>query len=177
MTRERDYTETEEYVLFLNSVYSQWYPCQFKDKEENTFKNAEQFMMYHKFKCLEPENAYKILEIHNPRLIKQMGRNIIKYDEVKWSNIREQVVTLGNYYKFTQNPNLLDILLEHQNKTIVEASPEDKIWGIGLWENDARCLNRESWLGLNLLGISIMSARNMIQNNINPKILEELIYK
>lgn len=174
--RERDYKETEDMILFLNSIYCQWYICEFKDYEGTRFSSAEQFMMYHKFKCLEPENAYKVLDTHNPRLVKLMGRQIKNYNEEKWSKCREQVVALGNYYKFSQNPELLDIMLEHKYKEIVEASPEDPIWGIGLFKEDPRCLDKTQWLGLNLLGNCIMLVRNMILNKEPIGLLEKEVY-
>lgn len=98
------------------------------------------------------KTAKKILYTTNPSKIKALGREVENFDEKEWDQHKYNIVYQGNKYKFTQNPKLLEILLKTGTKTLVEASPYDKVWGIGLSENDPKARNRESWRGQNLLG-------------------------
>ena len=65
----------------------------------------------------------------------------------------------GNRAKFAQHPNLRRFLLDTGNRILVEASPVDKIWGIGLAQDDPRAQNPLQWQGLNLLGFALMKVR------------------
>ena len=68
----------------------------------------------------------------------------------------------GNYAKFTQNPDLLKTLIDTIGTTLVEASPYDKVWGIGLAEDDPKALNRETWEGTNWLGEVLTDLRTYL---------------
>lgn len=83
--------------------------------------------------------------------IKQLGRSVKNYDDEVWSKKRANIVLFGARLKFTQNENLKSELLSNDKK-MVEASPRDKLWGIGLSEYDARKTAPENWPGGNLLG-------------------------
>lgn len=76
-----------------------------------------------------------------------------------WDKVKQGIVYLGTLLKFTQNPNLKEYLLNTGDKLIVEASPENPIWGIGLSEYEASKTPRTEWPGQNLLGIAIMEVR------------------
>jgi hypothetical protein len=155
---------TDTHVFFWNSIYSQWYttPNQF---EENgiTYTNAEKYMMCKKAEVFGAHDIlFEMLKTDNPRVIKQLGRAISNFTDEKWDKHKMDVVTQGNVLKFDQNPNLLEILREHKDKIIVEASPQDPIWGIGMhWDNDL-ILNEKNWKGQNLLGECIMRARTIL---------------
>lgn len=121
--------------------------------ERLDFSTVEQFMMYHKaIIFLDREVANNIMQTSNPRKIKELGRQVKNYDDDVWKYYRSNVVYEGNKAKFTQNPNLIDTLAETIGTTLVEASPNDKIWGIGLAENNPLAQKRETWQGKNLLG-------------------------
>ena len=169
-------------------IFSQWYPQNFVGKESihdltkiidtndfekyiknNTFSTREKWMMIckclmfakgvHKAKNIELLETKLIIE-NNPATIKKLGRKIQGFDEQIWQQYREQVVENGNYLQFSQNEQMRKILLDTQNREIVEASNYDAIWGIGFSENDAEA-NRSEW-GLNLLGKALMKVRNRL---------------
>ena len=151
---------TKTHYYFWNTIYSQWYMSKNKDYlfEENGkgFITAEHYMMYHKALTFsDNEIANKILETLHPRDVKALGRLVKNYDDKSWSKVRFDIVTQGNILKFSQNQDLMDDLIKYQDLIFVEASPDDKIWGIGLHYDDDRVLNENLWQGQNLLGKAI----------------------
>lgn len=173
----RQYTINNGMILFWKSCYSQWYQTEFKDKNGLKFYNAEQFMMYHKAKLFNDIEAMrKIINEKNPRILKEYGRQVSNYVEDVWVQAREEVVILGNYYKFTQNDIILKELMSSIDKELVEASPVDRIWGIGLSELDDRCLDKSKWRGLNLLGKCLMRVRDILKS-INMEFIKVLEMK
>ena len=72
----------------------------------------------------------------------------------------------GNYLKFSQNPHLRNYLINTGNRILVEASPYDRIWGIGISEKDAVQETPNNWRGLNLLGFALMEVRDRLQEKI-----------
>jgi len=155
---------TETHVFFWSSIYSQWYttPKQFIE-DGITYTNAEKYMMVKKAKVFGATDILEqMLETDNPRVIKQLGRKIPNFTDAVWDQHKMDIVTQGNVLKFGQNPDLLEILKEHKDKIIVEASPQDPIWGIGMhWDNDL-ILDSKNWKGQNLLGECIMRARTIL---------------
>jgi ribA/ribD-fused uncharacterized protein len=141
------------------SPFSQWYRSRFI-VDGVAFNCAEQFMMHGKAMLFEDRAvAAQILEADHPRTHKALGRNVKPYDEHVWRVNRERIVTDGNRAKFTQNPALLDALLATAGTALVEASPYDKIWGIGLGANDPRAQDPKQWKGQNLLGKLLTALR------------------
>jgi ribA/ribD-fused uncharacterized protein len=117
------------------------------------YSSAEQFMMYHKaIIFLDRNRAEKIMEISDVRQIKEIGRAVKDYDDKVWKYYRSKIVYLGNKLKFTQNDKMRNHLFSTKGTTLVEASPYDKIWGIGLRSIDSRASHRSTWNGKNLLG-------------------------
>lgn len=173
----RQYTVNANMILFWNSCYSQWFPSEFRDCNGLKFFNAEQFMMYHKAKLFnDSEIMEKIIKETNPRAIKEYGRQVKNYIDDIWVDAREEVVILGNYYKFTQNDRILKELMSSIGKELVEASPVDRIWGIGLSEHDEKCLDKSKWRGLNLLGNCLMKVREVL-NSLNMEFIKVLEMK
>lgn len=152
------------FVLFWGSIFSQWWKSDFTDKTLGlTFSSAEQYMMYHKAILFDDKViADKIMNTQDPRKQKALGRQVSGFDAEKWNAVCEDVVIRGNYLKFSQNQHLKECLIQFKELEFVEASPMDKIWGIGLSADDSRALNKNTWKGKNLLGISINSALKMI---------------
>lgn len=152
----------EKFTFFWNGPFSQWHPCKFK-VHEHEFNCAEQFMMASKASFFGDQESYeKIMASKNPKEQKQLGRKVKDFIAAEWDEVAKSVVRKGNYAKFMQNPDLLEKLLETKGTTLVEASPYDKIWGIGLSEADERCLDRNQWKGTNWLGEVLTFVRDRI---------------
>lgn len=143
--------ENMKYKFFWKgSVFSNWYMCDFVI-DGITFNCVEQYMMYKKAQLFNDyENMNNILESNNPKDIKYFGRSVKNYDNEAWSSIRYEIVKHGNLEKYKQNPNLLEMLLKYKECIFVEASPCDRLWGIGFDEKNAM-KNISKW-GENYLG-------------------------
>lgn len=140
-------------------VFSQWWPAPFT-VDGITYPTAEHWMMVGKARMMDDEAMVeKILADPDPATAKLLGRHITPWDEAAWVGIRLDVVAQGNFHKFYQNKALGDFLVGTGNAVIAEASPNDKIWGIGMKADDPRALRPIQWDGLNLLGIALMIAR------------------
>lgn len=166
--------ETDLYVFFYGHhpnplkthYFSQWYKCNFTNSTGITFSSAEQYMMYKKALLFKDKNiAKQILESNDPGEIKQLGRKVKNYDENTWNKFKYKIVVRGNKLKFSQNQKLLDRLLETTDKLLVEASPYDKIWGIGLTANNAIKISQNKWPGENLLGKALCEVRDYLNQN------------
>ena len=150
---------------------SQWYDCYFVEPERHIeYHTAEQFMMMKKAELFDDyETLQKIREAKHPREYKALGRQIKNFDEDVWKKHRERIVYLGNLYKFSQNPELKGYLLSTGDAILVEASPYDRIWGIGLGLDVAEISSPQDWKGLNLLGEQLMRVRDKLKTGVdNP---------
>lgn len=129
-------------------------------------------MMYHKGLLFGPTSpaTLAILKTDDPKTIKALGRKIPNFDDKVWTKHRLEIVTKGNILKFQQNPELKAQLLETGKRPLVEASPLDKIWGIGFRKSEAE-RKRGHW-GLNLLGIALEKAREEIVRVDSEKLSE-----
>lgn len=155
------------YTFFFTeaSPFSQWHRCAFS-VDGNAFSCAEQYMMFGKAMLFDDaEMAGKILEADHPRQHKALGRKVRGFDDAAWRRQRENIVHAGNHAKFTQNPALLELLLATKGTTLVEASPYDKIWGIGLAATDPRANDATKWKGQNLLGKILTKLRDELLAN------------
>lgn len=142
------------------SPFSQWYRCSFT-AGGHTFGCAEQSMMHGKALLFgDADVAAQILAADHPRQHKALGRKVKPFDAAVWNREREGIVLAGNRAKFTQNPALLELLLATRGTTLVEASPYDKIWGIGLSAGDPRAQDPAQWRGQNLLGKVLTQLRD-----------------
>lgn len=159
---------TQQRIFFWRGPLSQWPKSIIHDPSFNVkFTCAEQGMMWNKAILFDDEEtAAKILKEASPREQQALGRLVKNYDQKTWDNNKFDIVSRMNYYKFSQNPELKELLLTTYGYELVEASPVDKVWGIGLAEDNPDILYKEKWQGQNLLGEAIMVARK--------KIIEEL---
>lgn len=150
---------TDTMVLFWGEEFSQWHDSEIIIKGV-TYSCAEQFMMAMKaaFFC-DFETQEKIMKTLEPSRQKSLGRTVKNFNVEEWSKVSRKFVYAANYAKFTQHPDLYKILMATGNKEIVEASPYDRIWGIGLGANDPRAQDKSQWQGLNWLGECIMKVR------------------
>lgn len=149
-----------EFFFGKQSYLSQFYPCSFLE-DEIKFNCAEQYMMYRKALLFKDQTiANQILKTNNPVQLKKLGRMVQGFEETTWTKNREEIVYQGNWLKFSQNPKLKEHLLSTNHKILVEASPYDKIWGIG-FDCDKALANQHRW-GLNLLGKILMQVRDKL---------------
>jgi hypothetical protein len=144
--------QAEKFTFFWNGPFSQWEPCKFKF-DDVTYNCAEQFMMAMKAKLFDDyDTLERIMTEDSPREQKKLGRQVKGFNAERWNNVAREYVYEGNYAKFTQNPDLLEKLLATKGTILVEASPYDCIWGIGLKETDKAAKDRSKWRGTNWLG-------------------------
>lgn len=162
---------THKYHFFYGGFCSQWASCIFKDSL-NTYTSAEQFMMYKKAMLFKDcKTAARILQKEDPEEIKALGKQVQGFDEQLWKAFRFSIVFNGNALKFCQNEDFKNKLLRTYPKMLVEASPYDKIWGIGFGIDDPKIENVNEW-GLNLLGKALMRVREsfMVVNNFKIEV-------
>lgn len=143
---------------------SQWY--QYSPFEINgiIFKTAEHYMMAKKAELMDDENSLKkILTSKTPKDAKAIGRQIKNFNSTLWNEKKLSIVVEGNFHKFNQNDNIKAFLLKTKDKILVEASPYDKIWGVGMTQDDSNILYPSKWKGENLLGIALMKVRTKLK--------------
>jgi hypothetical protein len=102
----------------------------------------------------------QVLQALTPNAAKALGRSVRGFDNQIWLQHRFDIVVRANQAKFSQNPELNAYLEQTGSKIIVEASPVDNIWGIGLAQDDEKASNPNLWQGLNLLGFALMQVRD-----------------
>ncbi len=161
-TKTKSYYETDTHIYFYGSCYSQW---ALRDIiiEGKTFNCNEQYMMYKKAELFGDEYALnQIMKATDPAEQKRWGRMVKYFDKDKWEEIAKKVVYDANLAKFTQHEDLKKQLLDSGDKIIVEASPTDCIWGVGLWATDDEILDSKNWKGTNWLGEAIMNVRGIL---------------
>lgn len=145
------------------SCFSQWYPSPFLVAEVQ-YATAEHWMMASKARLFkDDETLAQILETMDPKDAKALGRKVKNFNEVLWKKEARRLVAEGNTAKFGQNAELKEFLLGTGDSILVEASPYDRIWGIGLKEDDERAKYPASWQGQNLLGFALMDVRESLR--------------
>ena len=145
------------------SCFSQWFTGKF---EENgiVYKTAEHYMMAGKARLFnDAEILEKIVQTPTPNQVKALGRKVKNFDPKVWNEHKYEIVKQGNLLKFSQNNKYKDFLLSTGDKILVEASPYDTIWGIGMLETDSRAENPLLWNGENLLGFALMEVRDELR--------------
>ena len=148
--------------VVTETCLSQWYPCQF-EADGVTYTSAEQYMMAEKARLFgDEEIRAEILNTSDPRKCKALGRKVRNFDKAVWNKEKEHIVRKGNTKKFLQNSALRSFLLSTGDKVLVEASPTDRVWGIGLGKNNPDALDPQKWRGQNLLGFALMNVRDFL---------------
>lgn len=151
-------------ALIDKSCLSQWWPAPFEYGEEK-YQTAEHFMMAQKARLFEDDKAFQeILTAPTPKEAKRLGKTVKGFNEAMWEENRFEIVLKGSLAKFAQNKNLEKYLLDTSDYVLVEASPYDQIWDIGLAEEDPRVQDVKEWRGLNLLGFALMQARGWLHD-------------
>ncbi|KVK86641.1 NADAR family protein [Burkholderia sp. MSMB1498] len=146
-------------------VFSNWPPCRFT-YHEVTFNCGEQFVMYAKALLFDDHaTAAAILASTSPREQKRLGRSVNGFDDARWVQVRESIMFVGCREKFRQNEDFASALCATGMSVLVEASPYDRIWGVGLGELDRRIADPSAWQGLNLLGKALMHVRDALSRS------------
>ena len=145
-------------------VLSQWFLSPFT-VDGIVYPTTEHWMMAWKASLFGDKTAFdKILAAKKPAEVKELGRQITGFDEIVWDKRRFEIVKIGNIHKFNQNPDLLKYLLGSGDSILVEASPTDSVWGIGLAQDSEMIDNPYTWNGQNLLGFALMEVRDFLKD-------------
>lgn len=139
---------------------SQWWPAPFV-VDGVRYATAEHFMMAGKARVFgDAEAEASVLADDDPAHAKAVGRTVRGYDTATWAEHRVDVVTRGNVAKFGAHPDLAAFLAATGDAVLVEASPVDRLWGIGLAADHPDATHPERWPGLNLLGFALADVRD-----------------
>ena len=173
LIREFESGELMDYLFFWGhtkksdkkigkSSLSQWFDAGFVfDSIE--YKTAEHWAMAQKALLFNDKVSFeKIIVSQTPKEAKKLGRKVKNFGPDVWNDHKYQIAIVGNLHKFTQNIELLNYLKGTQDKYLLEASPVDKVWGIGVSEDSAEAHNPYAWTGQNLLGFALMEVRDKI---------------
>ncbi len=145
------------------ACFSQWYDCAF-EVDGVSYHTTEQYMMAGKARLFEDMEVFQeIMSADNPAAYKRLGRRIRGFNQALWDARKYDIVVAGNKAKFSQNPHLKEFLLSTGDALLAEASPYDRIWGIGLDRNTALRGTVEQWDGENLLGCALMDVRDWLR--------------
>ena len=160
---------TNKHIFFWGEWPSNWFPCRFtleQNGKKLEFFNSEQYFMWMKAKTFKDETIAMqiLLDGHNPKAAKSLGRKVKNYDDKVWNEKRYDVMVEANMLKYSQNEDLKEKLLDGKlkGKGYVEASPIDHIWGIGLHEKDPLIDDEKNWNGQNLLGKCLDEVREKL---------------
>ncbi len=142
---------------------SQWWPAPFT-VDGRTYLTAEHWMMWRKAVIFDDGRvAAAVLDAPDPARAKALGRQVAGFDSARWVDERFDVVVAGNVAKFAAHPELLDYLLGTGDRVLVEASPDDAVWGIGIAASHPDARRPERWPGTNLLGLALTRAREELR--------------
>jgi ribA/ribD-fused uncharacterized protein len=136
---------------------------EFTDERGQGYWGAEQFKMAGKARAMGDDDSLRCIlaSEYDPANVKFLGRRIRPFDQERWDAVRLDIVTFGNYLKFTQNEQDQKTLMATGDRTLVYAAPLDNVWGIGLTPDDAQACY--PWRGLNLLGIALVRVREALR--------------
>lgn len=145
------------------SCLSQWWPSPFT-VDGVRYATAEHWMMAGKARLFRDAEAERLaLAAEHPAEAKKAGRLVRGFDDAVWARERFRIVVEGSVHKFAAHPELGGFLLGTGERVLVEASPLDRVWGIGLAATDQGAADPERWKGPNLLGFALMEARERLR--------------
>ena len=154
---------TQTAAWMTPACLSQWYPCSFV-VDGTSYQTAERYMMSEKARLFgDAATLWKIMSAPGPRECKALGRTVAGFDPSVWDRHKCDIVLRGSLAKFSQNAELMEYLLGTGNAVLVEASPYDRIWGVGLAQDDPLIRDPRNWRGENLLGFVLMEARDTLR--------------
>ena len=143
-------------------VLSQWWPTPFQ-VDGVTYRHAESFMMAAKARLFDDSDMLEqILASEHPGEAKKLGRQVQGFDEAVWQTQCYAIVVAANVAKFAQSTSLRAYLLSTAPQVLVEASPRDRIWGVGLGPDNPKVNTPSQWRGRNLLGFALTEVRERL---------------
>lgn len=146
------------------SCFSQWWEGHPFTVSDVAYSTAEHFMMAEKARLFgDADTLAEILDSKGSAMAKKLGRKVLNFDEERWRTARWDIVVRGNEAKFGQHTAMKNFLLQTGERVLVEASPYDSIWGIGMGANHPAIENPLEWKGLNLLGFALMEVRERLR--------------
>ena len=144
------------------SCLSQWFPCGFS-VDGVRYRTAEHWMMAEKARLFGDHGALeRVLVAATPADAKKIGREVRGYVDAEWAAARSGAVVRGNVAKFGENAELGAFLRATRDRVLVEASPRDRVWGIGMGASNPDARDPSKWRGQNLLGFALMEARSRL---------------
>ena len=161
--------KTKDYLFFWGGILSNWaeVPGGIKVQDEDellTFPTSEHLFMWFKASFFfDIDSMKKILKAKTPKEAKAIGRKVKNFDEETWEENREKFMLEALRYKAESWPEFKEFVISTP-QTFVEASPYDRIWGIGLGEDSPGIDNPKNWAGLNLLGKCLCKLREYYEN-------------
>lgn len=160
----RNFTPHGRFACFYGGTFSQWYHSPFT-VDGVLYNCAEQYMMAQKARLFRDNASLaKIMAATDPSTQKALGKKVKGFKKAVWEVVARDVVMRANLAKFTSTVELYESLVEDTAgfDVIVEASPVDPIWGIGLGEYEDECADPELWRGTNWLGQVLTDLREML---------------
>lgn len=146
------------------SCFSQWWDKHPFEVNQVVYQTTEHWMMAKKAELFrDQEICAKILQTRTAAEVKKLGREVKGFNYELWEKNRYEIVKQGNLHKFEQHEELKSFLLTTNTRVIVEASPLDQIWGVGLAAEHPDIENPLAWKGLNLLGFALMEVRDELR--------------
>lgn len=155
-----------EFHLFYGGPFSQWLACTFT-VDGIEYNCAEQYMMAQKARLFGDDDILRrVMEATDPSVQKALGKKVVGFDKRVWEAVARDVVMRASLAKFTSSPRLLRNLLNTRGQILVEASPTDVIWGIGLADWDPDALDPAKWRGSNWLGQVLTDLRHHLERTL-----------
>lgn len=157
------------YVFFYGprDVFSQFHPAKFV-VDGQMYNCMEQYMHHQKAVTFnDEERAYLILATDDPVQQKKLGRQVQNFDPHVWGRKSVEVVAKGSEHKYLQNPEMKKALFDTFPRDLVEASPRDRLWGIGLGATNPKAQDPSQWRGKNLLGKTLTEVRDRLWRDEN----------
>ncbi|KAI3380061.1 hypothetical protein SNEBB_002067 [Seison nebaliae] len=155
--------------------FSNFYPSKFQIDGTNFFCSEQYFMYMKAVTFKDMVAAENICKANSAGRCKMHGRLVKGYDDTVWKEKRYGIMKTALLAKFSQNADIKKLLLDTKNHELVEASPGDKIWGVGLSQNDPDILDKSKWKGQNLLGKCLDEVREIILQNDEAELCKTTI--
>lgn len=145
------------------SCMSQWWEGHPFEEDGVVYPTAEHYMMAGKARLFKDLEIWEeIIRSETPKEAKALGRKVRNFDQLVWEAHRCEIVIKGNQLKFSQHAELNAYLVNTGKRVLVEASPLDQVWGIGLAKDHRDATDPSKWKGLNLLGFCLMEVRDLL---------------